>query len=270
LNHHPVFSKFPPSPQPAVPGFQCDFIGSRFRCEFDGAGEFVDCDYPRLDDEYFEWISLLESVASARERFVMLELGAGYGRWSIRGACAARSLGMPFYLVAVEADPLHFGYLRTAIEDNGIRECTLIHSAVSTAKGKSAFYVRTPDGREGSAWWGQRLLRADESVLAGYDSTEIDRITLPEILAPFPAVDLIDMDIEGEELGVVRDSIDLLEERVRRLHIGTHSVEIEKGLRTLLAGRDWECLADYSLFSSAETPYGPIAFENGAQTWAKK
>jgi FkbM family methyltransferase len=273
MKHHPVFYKFPISPSLTASGFQCDFIGSRFRSEYGGGWEGVYRDYPEWNEEYFEWITLLNAVSEARHRFVLIELGAGYGRWEVRAACAARSLGLPFHIVGVEADPSHFRYLCTSMKDNDITsgECTLINAAVSASRGRLPFYVKNAAGDEGAAWYGQRLLRADESAYAaGCECVEIEVLTLLDILDPFATVDLIDMDIEGEELEVVQASIQLLDEKVRRLYIGTHSVEIEKGLRSLLEARGWLCTVDYRTESVAETPYGRISFENGAQGWVNQ
>ena len=53
-----------------------------------------------------EWIGLLKSVSAARDQWVMIELGAGHGPWSIAGgkAAALRGIGK-IRLYAVEADP---------------------------------------------------------------------------------------------------------------------------------------------------------------------
>jgi hypothetical protein len=75
------------------------------------------------------------------------------------------------------------------------------------------------------------------------------------------------MDIEGQELPVIRATIDALDKQVKRLHIGTHGREIEDGLRGFLLAHGWSCWADYSLFSTSETPWGVISFENGVQGW---
>src|SRR4051794_1481598 len=42
--------------------------------------------FPAFSEEYFEWIDFLAAATTARKRFVMMELGAGYGRWLMRGA----------------------------------------------------------------------------------------------------------------------------------------------------------------------------------------
>ena len=78
---------------------------------------------------------------------------------------------------------------------------------------------------------------------------------------------MFDLDIEGQELASLTSVADELDAKVKRLHIGTHGHEIEAGLRQLLSAHGWQCLADYALFSTPETPWGPIYFGNGVQTW---
>jgi hypothetical protein len=80
-------------------------------------------------------------------------------------------------------------------------------------------------------------------------------------------VDLIDLDIEGQELVTLTAAVADLDAKVKRLHIGTHGVEIEAGLRQLFSDHGWRCLADYSLQKTSETPWGVIAFDNGVQSW---
>jgi hypothetical protein len=78
---------------------------------------------------------------------------------------------------------------------------------------------------------------------------------------------MIDMDIQGAEFYVVAAAIDVLNSRVRRMHIETHGQGIEDNLRPLLAGQGWECLNDYTCYSGSDTRYGRIEFVGGVQTW---
>jgi hypothetical protein len=78
------------------------------------------------------------------------------------------------------------------------------------------------------------------------------------------------MDIEGEELKVISAAIDVLNQRVARLHIGTHSHDIETGLRQLLAAHGWECKADYPCAQVSPTPWGPVQFVDGVQSWVNR
>ena len=84
----------------AEPGFIVDFLGVRTRvtslADSQRAFEGV-LDIPVPGDyhaEAIEYIGLLKSVLRARDQFVVLELGAGWGPWLVAGAKAAR-FGLP-------------------------------------------------------------------------------------------------------------------------------------------------------------------------------
>jgi hypothetical protein len=84
---------------------------------------------PAVDEEYFEWIDILESVKDYASRhagsrpYVFAELGAGFGRWSVNAvralqqACAG---SCEYILCAVEADRQHFEWLKQNLRDNDI------------------------------------------------------------------------------------------------------------------------------------------------------
>jgi FkbM family methyltransferase len=245
-------------------------------------------DYPSFDEEYFEWVDILEAVDEATDSFVMIELGAGYGRWCARAAAAVRrkSNGR-FQFVAVEAEPDHFRWIHDHFRDNGIDPAghELIWAAVGAQPGFVPFLVGVAD-----SWYGQaiaekaaaplpdvenrRRLKA-RSVLgrppaaSGSDNgvTWVPCVTLAEILAPYPRVDLIDIDVQGAEYEVLASAMDLLNRRVRRIHVGTHSTEIERQLRELFTDHHWKCVNDYPCQSCSQTPYGTIQFGDGVQTW---
>jgi hypothetical protein len=46
-------------------------------------------------------------------------------------------------------------------------------------------------------------------------------------LEDYPLVNLLDMDVQGAETGIVDSSINVMNKRVRRVHIGAHSPEID-------------------------------------------
>ena len=154
--------------------------------------------------------------------------------------------------------------------------------------GQFLFYIGGPRGGPfdlaPNAWYGLFLTKDhdinSESVVeggyqgfevkchaSGWRSISVPSVSLRCLLEDLRRVDLIDMDIEGQELPSIRASIEELDAKVKRLHIGTHSKEIEAGLRQLLSSNGRRCLADYSLFSKSETPWGSISFENGVQSW---
>lgn len=284
MTHHPAILQFPPaSAQDA--DFASDFTGARFRRSL---GYTPGASFPKVNEEYFEWISLLESVLAARDRYVFVELGAGYGRWSARAACAARRRGIGIHVVAVEAEPVHFRWLRQTLCDNGLgaEEKTEIQAAVADQSGMVQFYVRpdssSPDGLNAETWYGQAVAKPDTiesdegeyegwpmtGHISGAGSISVPAVSLAEILEPFAQVDLVDMDIQGEELAVIRSAVDVLAARVKRIHVGTHSTENEVGIREVMNG--WDCLADYPCGSVSRTPWGEVSFEDGVQVWRNR
>ncbi len=215
--------------------------------------------YPMFDEEYFEWIDLLESVVAASKNYTMIELGAGYGRWVVRAAMAAQQYDpkLRCTMVAVEAEPTVYGWMKEHFRHNGLkpRHHTLLHGAVTNQPGKVEFYIGGPVGGAHDlapdAWYGQSISKDYEvaesksagryngfKVLrykSGWRSIRIPGVSLKSILKKFDRVDLIDLDIEGEELPTLTAVAAELDAKVKRLHIGTHGKEIEAGLRTLLS-----------------------------------
>jgi FkbM family methyltransferase len=242
---------------------------------------FSNRNYPDRDEEYFEWIDVVESVLAAKDRYVMVELGAGYGRWAARAACVARRRGLRFHVVAVEAEPVHFKWLQKTLRDNGVKssERTEINAAVASRRGTVQFYVGA-DGLDASSWYGQAIAfpdvvgtgghyagRAVTRHASGCSSICVETVTLADILRPFPITDLVDIDVQGEELAVISSSVPTINSKVKRLHIGTHSAEIEAGIRAIMTAQRWKCLGDYPGHATNNTPWGEIAFADGVQRW---
>jgi FkbM family methyltransferase len=298
LQHHEVFAHFTPFHGEVPPDYGIDFLGIKTHCDFIAgmytypAGTLLETSYPMVNEEYLEWIDVLEAVVAARGSFTMIDLGAGFGRWSVRAACALKQYNsqLPYRLIAVEAEPVVFKWMSRHFEDNHIDAGTyrLVHAAVSSAPGDTLFYIGGPSGglwdRQPNDWYGQFLTHDYDVVgeyqqdgeysgypvrrhASGWRSISIPGVTLGSLLKDLKRVDLVDMDIEGQELPAIRSSIDELDMQVKRLHIGTHSKEIEDGLRQLLSAHGWQCLRDYPLFSKCETPWGQVDFENGVQSW---
>ena len=128
MEHHPVFPRFPRWRGPVRKGARVDFLGVLTQDTFEDrmpgarpsegrdAGEPVPL--PAFDEEYLEWIDVLEAVLTARDNFVMFELGAGYGRWLVRAVAALRAVNsMPYRLVVVEPEPTYFDWLHEHLAD---------------------------------------------------------------------------------------------------------------------------------------------------------
>ena len=146
------FSIIRPQPLYVPKGYIASWGGTLIRKEFafPERSLSVPDDYvftaPRRPDasgHLFEWHSLAAAIRGARDSFCMVELGAGYGRWSVAAGVACARLDLRCDLIAVEAEPSHFSMMKQHFEDNGLdwRKHTLIEAAVA-AQGGSSLYGR--------------------------------------------------------------------------------------------------------------------------------
>lgn len=296
-SHHPIFSILERSPSSNSKDFDINFVGSKVRTQFEapipGRGIFGSGRCAKLNTEdlslpspngedYLEWIDILEAIQSAGEKFVMIEAGAGYGRWLVNAARAVRRLKnskiKEMKLVGVELDKTRFDYMLQHFRDNDLypEEHLLIQAGVSAKPGYAFQEIL-----RSKVWeYGERLVHSEELDRLAQEVKTADLVsdgqvvakgvrcvTLSSLVEKFDCVDLIDFDLQGEELLVIQESVRLLNERVKRVHIGTHSEEIEAGLRKVFKEYDWHCLNDYSLGRETKTPYGDVSFTDGTQTW---
>lgn len=286
-----IFKTFPVK-EWKLNGFVTTFAGSCFRREFQDPSGNREGRYepiPPVGEDFFEWISILECIRDAQDDFTMMELGAGYGRWLLNAAAAVKRMrNIPVNLTGVEAEPSHFRWMQLAFEDNGLspHEYELIEAAVTPNQDKIYFYVRMPDSEQEEmpvSWYGQSLIndydfgRIDEMIPDGeymgkptyrlpsnFSVMEVPCVKLSQLLEPVETVDLIDLDVQGAELDVLAEAAGPLNEKVKRVHIGTHGRDIETGLKVLFKTLGWEKLWDFPCFSEGHsTPYGPCDFNDG-------
>lgn len=268
--HHPVFRRFPCWEGRVPEGLIVNFLGAMSRVDFFEsyqsisrgypADRYVRTQYPPFEEEYFEWVDVLEAVAAAEGHFTMLELGAGFGRWTANAAAALRRLsGLPHTFVVVEAEPTHFGWLVQNLLDNAVdsNSVRLVQAAVAGKSGKVGFHVgETQYGGPGN-WYGQ--------CIGG--SQVVEAASLGTLLDPLHVVDLIDIDVQGAEFDVLEPAAEELDAKVKRVHIGTHGPKIEEGLHSLFGRLGWKCLRSYPCQGKVETEWGTITFHDGVQSW---
>jgi FkbM family methyltransferase len=316
--HHPIFDRFVRTPHKTGPQFVENFVGALTRTEFesdlppDPAGRHMnftvsgralatdaDPTLPAmLSEDYFEWIDMLESIDRARDQYVMVELGAGYGRWLVNAAAALRRHkshpDLPARFIGVEASPVRFCWLAQNREDNRIdpAESKLVWGAVSNDEESGFFPIYHPHwaGNQGHTYGapfersdGTRFQRVQaetpldklfpnieyhmSSTGDGQLFVRVQTFSLAHLIEDYSVVDLIDMDIQGAELDVVRSSLGELNRKVRRVHIATHGHDIEREIRALLAAEGWENVWDLPYDNTHPSPYGEMYFCDGIQGW---
>lgn len=167
--HHPVISSFQGWYGPVDPDYLVDFLGIRTYRAYDcnPAGEHsmnyhsvvpsrrIPCDwhstllagachhgyYPLVDDEYYEYVDLLETIKaydpSMGLPFVMVEAGARYGTWAVRAGRAFQKMfpSTPYKLIAVEPVGGYANWARRHFMTNGFHNDTWeVHEQLFTPR----------------------------------------------------------------------------------------------------------------------------------------
>ncbi len=245
-----VFDRFAGQVFEPSPGFVTDFLGVRTRTSFlaglsapQGAVMGLPIPTDSVHAEAIEWVGLLKSVITARDRFVCMELGAGWGPWIVAGAVAARHLGIPdIRLTGVEADPGHFAFMRDHLRDNGLEPDAhdLVHAAVGVKAGRA----RWPKNDDPAADWGSRPVigaapPADHlgRVFASWLDVEVRPFR--ELLSAQPVWDLVHIDVQGWEADLCRSAAGLMDRQVRWAVVATHDPKLHGDVMQQMHDRGW-------------------------------
>jgi FkbM family methyltransferase len=187
-----------------------------------------------------EWIGLMRSVLDAKDSYRIIELGAGWGPAVASGGVFARLKGIKnIKLVAVEADPHHFGYLKQHLVDNNFlpKEYELLEAAVGDNDG-SAEWPDTPEVRD---QYGSRPIGKSGDYLGRTfrRTRKVKVLSFRSLLMKEPLWDMVHMDIQGSEVEVCQSALNEMNSRVARICVGTHSRKIDGDLLALLSSQEW-------------------------------
>jgi hypothetical protein len=269
-------------------------------------GKEITAPLPRVgNDGLFEAVDWLESARAARGHYVMISLGACFGAQAVGAYLALQRLNpMPAKLVTVEADPSNIIWLRKHFADNGINpddhwilNCALsdnnkpvLFPVVEADSGVSGVgnVLSTNSQRARQMAADQLMGSADlpdllrDLILTGktgikktlptkgpkldFNVEFVSAITLTDVLAPLDHVDLLESDIQQSEIVVFPPAMDLVRQRVKRVHIGSHGPDVHEQLVTEFINHGFEIVFNYPPQSRHETPWGVIQFSDGVIT----
>ncbi len=94
----------------------------------------------------------------------------------------------------------------------------------------------------------------------------VSAVTLDHILAPFERVDYLESDIQHSEVIVFPPAMQQLKRKVRRVHIGTHSIEGHRKLHHLFENQGWDIVFSYEPMTEHLTPLGKFSANDGVLT----
>ena len=185
-----------------------------------------------------EFAAALRAVERAGKSFTMAELGCGWGCWMNITAAAARLAGKKPFVIGVEGDAGHLEFAREALSTNGLSpaEYQLIHGIAAPTSGTAFF----PKQERAGLMWGLAPVfvpSADQirSLRKNGKYSELKMISLSKVIGDLARLDLLHIDIQGGETGLIRDSIDILNQRVSYIVVGTHSRVIDGQIIDILS-----------------------------------
>ena len=229
-----IFEQFERFTGAGSPGCYTTFLGGRTRTSFveglgpfDGTVESIPWPRGNLLAETSEWLGVLKSVLSARSRWRILELGAGYGPWMVSSGLAAQQRGIvDILLYGVEADEGHVKFMHQHLSDNGFdpSQYHIISGLVGARDGWGGWAVAD----DPSNVYGGRGVTVDVPAdplpaLSGVDFVKVFGIL--GLLAREPLWDLVHIDIQGDEGKVCSEGIGVMTKKVKWVVIGTHGRE---------------------------------------------
>jgi hypothetical protein len=294
------------------PGFQIDFMGTltdgKFRTMFGVdpsaiGGAKVQTRLPTIGDGegWFEAVNWIAAAREARERYVMVTLGACYGAQAVGSYRALQHLNpMTYKLVAVEPEPDNFVWTAKHMRDNNINPDLqwLIPLAISDRNDPVYFPVGSPGSgaqncfstNEGEArkTYVKHILDSGKVAealtnLILHNTTGIIKnlvpehnfsaeiklmsaVTLRDVLGPFEIVDYVESDIQQSEILVFPPFIDLLKRKVRRIHIGTHGATVHHTLHELFEKTGWQIVFSYEPNAKHSSALGSFETNDGVLT----
>jgi hypothetical protein len=307
-----IFDDITPWSGVAPPGFFVDFLGTLTAKHFvpsDDRAVIFDWDRhlqlerPYLTvrsgaDFWFEAANWVLSVREARDRYVMITLGALHGYQAV-GACRAlqKLNPLPYKLVAVEPIPQNMEWVRCHMRDNGIDPAQqwLIQAAIGPNNAPIFFPVGAPGvGGQNCVSTNEEAARKgylDEFIAQGraeealtnlllHNTTGLQKevirgtnalgeirlvsaVTLRDVLGPFERVDLLESDIQESEILVFPPFLPLLKRKGHRIHIGTHGKAVHDSLLRMFIEGGWDIVFNYGPESVHETALGAFSTNDG-------
>ena len=98
---------------------------------------------------------------------------------------------------------------------------------------------------------------------------QVQCYSIATLIRPFAKVDLVHVDIQGDEYNVISSSKKILKEKVKRLVIGTHSRVIEQQLLEELTLPDWELESEEACFFKQFLGVS-LPVRDGCQVWRNR
>lgn len=261
--------------------------------------------FPAITDGegWFEGYNWVAAAREARGSYVMMTLGACYGAQAVGSYLALQALNrMPATLVAVDPVPENIDWTRKHFRDNGIdpEDHWVLEAALSDSNAPVVFpvgspgsgtqncvFFNSPAGRTALAHQledqdqagkvGRNLLATNGTGITINMTPDRDppfeaelqlvsAVTVADLLGPFDRVDYIEADLQCSEIVVFPPAIELMNRKVRRVHLGTHHPEQHRFLQGMFEQHGWQVLFSFLPCHTYRTPVGEFTLNDGVLT----
>jgi hypothetical protein len=267
-------------------------------------GGTVTTSLPTIEDGegWFEAVNWIAAARDARGSYTMVTLGACYGAQAVGSYQALKQLNpMPSKLVAVEPEPDNYEWTVRHMSNNGIDPAQqwLLPYAISDRNDPVYFPVGSPgSGAQNCFSTNEQGARENyvkellargrlektlrnlimnnttgvtKDLVPGSDAFKAEiklmsAITLKDVLSPFDVVDYVESDIQQSEIIVFPPYMDILRKKVRRVHIGTHGLDVHNALLDGFVKDGWTIVFDFKPNSSFTTELGSFSTNDGVLT----
>jgi hypothetical protein len=175
-----------------------------------------------LLETYNLWTAIKKNT---RDEFNMIELGAGCGLWSMIGHHINKTItNKKFNCLAVECEPTHLSFLERNIKDNNSIGIEIIDGVVDDQDEKEMELDYDP--KMAYSWYGQNINNRSDCPMV----KSCKPYKLSTLLKNRDYWNTIHFDIQESELRVINEAWEDINKRVKFMHIGTHSTDIENYL----------------------------------------
>lgn len=188
--------------------------------------EVHDAPLPKFSDHIYEWHGIIMAISTARSRFNMLELGGGWAKWSVDAAKVVDRLrpGLQKHMIAVEAQPAHCDMARAHIKLNKEdADVEVLCGAAAEKDGEVDFVLAGGHFGLGLQHIADHKVRPQDTTIK-IPSYGLCGLVKRSEFSGEP-IDFLDLDVQGFELAILKNSASCATEWVRVLHIGIHRVE---------------------------------------------
>jgi hypothetical protein len=233
-------------------------------------------------EDYYEYLDLLEAIDNGpRNQFIMVEVGAGYGRWMLNAAHALSRHRFKrytsFHLIGFEADNERSKMLVKLMQINKIENFKLICKVVVSPdvymQGENInFAINKNDASK----FGGMIIDPVLEVASGRpqmtdtDWMKIEKLpvcNMAEELSDFEVIDFMNFDIQNAEISVIPAYIDFLTQRVKMVHVGTHSKMADETVAKSFLSSGWIPRWQFPWRSTISNEYGQVNFRDGIQSF---